>query len=106
MVHVYISSLTVRLQAVKEDGTRGWVPSWLIGKASTGPIPPTPVSLSQSTLHGNDPRYDGDEVNGSSSTLKGLSTSQINGIVPNNGSSTSNLNSQPSPLSTAFALKS
>jgi len=66
---------------VKESGRRGWVPSWLIGKASSA-IPPTPNT--------GPPTYDGnaEETNPTSRSL-GVDFSQ-SGFA------------QPSPMSPAF----
>ncbi|KAG9036012.1 Adaptor for signal transduction [Tulasnella sp. JGI-2019a] len=70
---------------VKEGGRRGWVPSWLIGKASSssGNLPQTPMTA---------PHYDGngeDAHHGS----RGLGSDM---------SQQSNQLPQPSPMSTAF----
>ena len=90
---------------MKEDGNRGWVPSWLIGKVTAGPPTPMTAAMLQSNSQGNDLRYDGDETNGAASNGRGLTVSHISNFTATNGSSLSSAASQASPMTPSFALK-
>lgn len=77
-------------QVVKESGRRGWVPSWMIGKASLGSAnPPTPGTGLSSNYDSN-----ADDQKGLGADLSQTNLlASVSGYAP-----------QPSPMSPAFSM--